>query len=76
MPRVFRYFGFLFHFYSNDHEPKHVHVDGKGTKNKYNLESNQWESTQAKPNDLKKAEEVIQKRKNEIISKWDNHFKK
>lgn len=26
MPKIFEYFGFVFFFYSNDHEPIHVHV--------------------------------------------------
>ena len=26
MPKIFEYFGFVFYFYSNEHEPIHVHV--------------------------------------------------
>ncbi len=26
MPKIFEYFGFVFLFYSNEHEPVHVHV--------------------------------------------------
>ena len=26
MPTIFEYFGFIFKFYSNEHEPIHVHV--------------------------------------------------
>ena len=26
MPKIFEYFGFIFYFYSNEHEPIHVHV--------------------------------------------------
>ncbi|MBR4678268.1 MAG: DUF4160 domain-containing protein [Bacteroidales bacterium] len=26
MPKIYEYFGFIFYFYSNDHEPVHVHV--------------------------------------------------
>lgn len=26
MPKIFEYFGFIFYFYSNEHEPVHVHV--------------------------------------------------
>jgi hypothetical protein len=26
MPKIFEYLGFLFYFYSNEHEPIHVHV--------------------------------------------------
>ncbi len=26
MPKIFEYFGYIFYFYSNEHEPIHVHV--------------------------------------------------
>ncbi len=26
MPKIYEYFGFIFFFYANDHEPIHVHV--------------------------------------------------
>ena len=26
MPKIFEYFGFIFYFFSNEHEPIHVHV--------------------------------------------------
>ena len=29
MPEVFRKYGFLFFFYSREHEPIHVHVEGE-----------------------------------------------
>lgn len=28
MPEIFRFFGFSFFFYSREHEPIHVHVEG------------------------------------------------
>ena len=30
MPEIFRFFGFSFFFYSREHEPIHVHVEGNG----------------------------------------------
>ncbi|WP_317576164.1 DUF4160 domain-containing protein [Segatella copri] len=32
MPTIFIFFGFRFMFYSNDHEPIHVHVSYQGWK--------------------------------------------
>ena len=26
MPKIYEYFGFTFYFYSNEHEPIHVHL--------------------------------------------------
>lgn len=30
MPEIFRFFGFSFFFYSKEHEPLHIHVEGNG----------------------------------------------
>ncbi len=37
MPTVFILFGFIFKFYSNDHEPIHIHVLKGGCKAKFTL---------------------------------------
>lgn len=29
MPEIFRMYGIPFFFYSNDHKPVHIHVDGE-----------------------------------------------
>ena len=75
MPKLFKAFGFIFHFYSNDHEPIHVHVDGKGTKNKYEIETQEWKKKEANPKDLKNAKKEIDKRSDEIKNKWNKFFK-
>ena len=30
MPKIYEYFGFIFFFFSNEHEPIHVHVTKSG----------------------------------------------
>ena len=37
MPKIFEYFGFVFFFYSNEHEPIHVHVTHKGCQSIFEL---------------------------------------
>ncbi|WP_083961595.1 DUF4160 domain-containing protein [Salinimicrobium terrae] len=39
MPTVLVERGFRFFFYSNEHLPKHIHVEGKGGEVKIDLES-------------------------------------
>lgn len=39
MPTIFVFFGFRFLFYSNDHEPVHVHIVKDDCEAKYNVES-------------------------------------
>ena len=38
MPQLFTVFGFRFMFYSNDHEPIHVHVVKAGTEARFQVE--------------------------------------
>ena len=41
MPEVFRFFGFSFFFYSKEHEPLHIHVEGNGGMAKF-----EWNGTE------------------------------
>ena len=36
MPEIFRFYGFSFFFYSREHEPIHIHVEGNEGFAKYN----------------------------------------
>ncbi len=38
MPEIFRFFGFSFFFYSREHEPIHIHVEGAEGFAKYNYD--------------------------------------
>ena len=75
MPLLFIFFGLRFQFYSNDHEPIHVHVvAGKGNsahKAKFNLipEIKLVENDGLKPNELKMAEMVIEEKCSSILTK-------
>ena len=37
MPKIFEYFGFIFYFYSNEHEPIRVHVIHGGKESIFDL---------------------------------------
>ena len=79
MPELFRFFGFVFFFYSREHEPIHVHVEGNGGDAKFTLDEQSGQfvlkySYDIKTNDLKKIQQII-KDNNEIIKKaWSLHF--
>ena len=79
MPELFRFFGFVFFFYSREHEPIHVHVEGNGGDAKFTLDEQSGQfvlkySYGIKTNDLKKIQQII-KDNNEIIKKaWSLHF--
>ena len=37
MPKIYEYFGFIFYFWSNEHEPIHVHVKKGGRESVYEI---------------------------------------
>ena len=82
MPLLFIFFGLRFQFYSNDHEPIHVHVvAGKGPtsrKAKFNVlpEISLVENDGLKANELKIAEMVIEENREIIIQQWHTFFGK
>lgn len=77
MPEIFRFYGFSFFFYSREHEPIHVHVEGAEGFAKYNYDGNDFVlpiSKGLKNNELKKIKFVIDENKDIIISRWNAYF--
>lgn len=81
MPELFRLYGFLFYFYSREHEPIHVHVEGAGGLAIFDYD----EKTDAfdlrvvrniKSSDLKKIKAVISENKDIIVKRWKEYFKR
>ena len=85
MPKIFEYFGFIFYFYSNEHEPIHVHVIHGGRESIFDLimmdgdlievrvrEKRGFEPLAEK--DKRTAEEFIHKYYKNIIDKWVKFF--
>lgn len=77
MPEIFRFYGFSFFFYSKEHEPLHVHVEGKGGCAKFDLVGDNFEMVEKiniKTNDFKRIKEVIDENKDIIINRWNEYF--
>ena len=85
MPKIFEYFGFIFFFYSNEHEPIHVHVMHNGCQSVFELIMMNGELTEIRvrektgedplpTKDKKIAEEFIRKYSKNIIAKWVKFF--
>lgn len=85
MPKIFEYFGFIFLFYSNEHEPIHVHVNKEGHEIVLELimedgklveirrrNSNKMPSLNEK--DIATAEAFVNRYYKNIIEKWVNFF--
>lgn len=77
MPTIFIRFGYIFKFYSNEHEPMHVHVLKDGSKAKYHLFPVRLVENQGlKPSELKLVESVIIESEDEIAEQWNRYFNK
>ena len=79
MPEVFRFFGFSFFFYSKEHEPLHIHVEGNGGMAKFEWNGTAFvltEKQSIKANDFRKIKAVIDENADIIIKRWNEHFNK
>ena len=78
MPQLFTVFGFRFMFYSNDHEPIHVHVvkDGHEARFQVDPEVTLLDNKGLKPAELKLAESLVEENREMIVARWKEYFKK
>jgi hypothetical protein len=82
MPTIFIFFGLRFVFFSNDHEPIHVHaVKGKGKIKEYAKfqvvpDVSLLENYGLSPAELKLSEALIEDNKEIIVERWNEFFKK
>ena len=85
MTKIFEYFGFIFFFYSNEHEPIHVHVLHNGCQSIFELIMMDGELVEIRvrekagedplsSKDKKTAEAFIRKYSKNIIQKWVKFF--
>ena len=77
MPQLFTLFGLRFMFYSNDHEPIHVHVVKGGAEARFQVqpEVTLMENRGLKPAELKLAESIVEENKEIIAARWNEFFK-
>ena len=85
MPKIFEYFGFIFYFFSNEHEPIHVHVQHEGRESIFELIMMDGKLVEIKirnkkgfhsltETDQKTAISFIKKYHKNIIDKWIRFF--
>lgn len=83
MPDIFTYFGFIFSFYTNEHEPIHVHVEHQNKMTIFDLIIVNGELVEIRRRDKgnpltgkdeRIAVEFIQKYWANIVEKWIKFF--
>lgn len=85
MPKIYEYFGFIFFFFSNEHEPIHVHVMKSGYQTVFELILMDGELQEIRTRsevgypllnekDKTTVEEFIRAYYKNIVDKWMNFF--
>jgi len=76
MPIVFEQDGYKFFFYSNGHEPIHVHVRRGGGEAVFDVEElvELRESQRMKMSELRKALKLARENRDLILEKWHEHL--
>ena len=77
MPTLFYAFGMRFFFYSNEHNPIHVHVRNADGEAKFSVEALSCiDNKGLKNKDLRLAKTLIEENKELILKAWHAHFSK
>jgi hypothetical protein len=75
MPTVFYLDGFRFFFYSNEHLPKHIHIEKAEKTAKFNLENIILvKSSRFNATELKQIRNLVEANQEILIQKWDEFF--
>jgi len=85
MPKIYEYLGILIYFYSNEHEPVHVHANYSGLENKAEFIIVDGEITEIKKKAVKGAspltgtklndfKEFLEHYADQIVQKWIDYF--
>jgi hypothetical protein len=75
MPTVFYINGYRFFFYSNEHLPKHIHIEKAGKTAKFNVENIELiKSFSFNASELKQIRNLVEENNEFLIQKWDEFF--
>ena len=76
MPTLFRYDGYRFYFYSNEHLPEHIHVENGEGYARIILETLEvTDSYSLTSKELKRITKLVKKHQQEIKGAWDEYFR-
>ena len=75
MPIIIKIDGFRFFFYSNEHPPKHIHIEKAEKTAKFNLEFIELiKSSRFNASELKQIRSLVEENQELLIQKWDEFF--
>ena len=75
MPTILRIDGFRFFFFSNEHEPEHIHIEKGDMYARIEIQSLKvTDSYNASSKDMKKIIELVKNNKDKLLGAWDEYF--
>ena len=75
MPTIIDIDGFRFFIYSNEHPPKHIHIEKAEKTAKFNLEFIELiKSSRFNASELKQIRSLVEENQELLIQKWDEFF--
>jgi hypothetical protein len=75
MPTIINQNGYRFFFYSNDHLPRHIHIEKSGKTAKFNLNPIELVvSKKFSATELREIRILIQNNLKLLETRWDEHF--
>jgi hypothetical protein len=74
MPKLYIYFGLVVYFYTNEHEPIHVHGEFQGREAKDIVFSKVAGMPPLEPAKLRAFKRLVQVKADEIVQKWIDYF--
>ena len=75
MPTIFKYEGYRFYFYSNEHLPEHIHVENGDVYARVVLETLEvTDSYKCNSKELMKIVKLVQENRLKIEGAWNEYF--
>jgi hypothetical protein len=75
MPTVINIDGFRFFFYSNEHLPKHIHIEKAEKTAKFTIDFIELvKSSRFNASELKQIRNLVEENQELLIQKWDEFF--
>jgi len=75
MPTIFKKEGFRFFFFSDEHTPKHIHIEKAEMYVRIEIESIKvTDSYNITLKDIKKLQKIVEENKEILIGAWDEYF--
>ncbi len=75
MPTVFRYEGYRFFFFSDDHLPRHIHIEKGDSYVRIELSNLKvTDSYHISPKEIRKLQKLVESKREILRGAWNEYF--